>query len=85
MNLEREGEWDKDWMVFCYFFSFSFISFHQTSICISLYVYIYMHMSMYEYLYFDYIVFHVYIENEKKCSHKKRNIRKISELHRITA
>ena len=41
MNLEREGEWDKDWMVFCYFFPFSFISFHQTSICISLYVYIY--------------------------------------------
>ena len=34
-------------------------------------MYIYMHMSMYEYLYFDYIVFHVYIENEKKCSHKK--------------
>ena len=84
MNLEREGEWDKDWMVFCYFFLFH--SFHFIKqVFAYLYMYIYMHMSMYEYLYFDYIVFHVYIENEKKCSHKKRNIRKISELHRITA
>ena len=31
-----------------------------------------MQLSMYEYSYFDYIVFHVRIENENKCSHKKK-------------
>ena len=30
-----------------------------------------MYMSMHEYSYFDYIVFHVYIENGKKSSHTK--------------
>ena len=35
---------------------------------------------MYEYSYFDYIVFHVHIEKAQKSSHKKRNIRKISNL-----
>ena len=44
-----------------------------------------MYMSMYEYSYFDYLVFHVYIEKEKKVNTKKRNIRKISKLYRIIA
>ena len=44
-----------------------------------------VYVSMYEYSYFDYIMFHVHIENEKKSSYKKRNIRKISKLHRIIA
>ena len=30
-----------------------------------------MYMSMYEYSYFDYLVFHVYIEKEKKVNTKK--------------
>ena len=30
-----------------------------------------MYMSMYEYSYFDYLVFHVYIEKEKKVHTKK--------------
>ena len=34
-------------------------------------------MRMYEYSYFDFILFHVDIENEKKNSDKKRNIRKM--------
>ena len=42
-------------------------------------------MSMYEYSYFDYIVFHVHVEKAQKSSHKKRNIRKISNLYRIIA
>ena len=35
---------------------------------------------MYEYSYFDFILFHVDIENEKKNSDKKRNIRKMSNF-----
>ena len=77
MSLDRKGGWDKDWVVlwgFFLFYSFNFIKqvFH---IC--------MYMSMYEYSYFGYIVFHIHIEKEKKSSHKKRNIRKISKFHRI--
>ena len=65
MNLDRKGGWDKDWVVlwvFFLFYSFHFIKqvFH---IC--------MYMSMYEYSYFDYIVFHIHIEKEKKVHTKK--------------
>ena len=48
-----------------------------------MYLHICMYMSMYEYLYLDYIVFHVHIVKEKISSHKIRNFRKISKLHRI--
>ena len=45
MNLEGEGEWDKDWMVFCFFFlphSFHFIK--QVFACLYMYMYAYEHV-----------------------------------------
>ena len=80
LNLEKKGEWDKNWVVSWVFFLFI----HFISLNRYLHIFICMYMSMYEYSYFDYIAFHVHIEKEKS-SGKKRIIRKISKLHTIIA
>ena len=45
MNLERKGEWDKDWVVlwvFFLFYSFHFIK--QVFACLYMYMYVYEHV-----------------------------------------
>ena len=45
MNLEGEGEWDKDWMVFCFFFlSHLFHFIKQVFACLYMYMYAYEHV-----------------------------------------
>ena len=65
LNLEKKGEWDKNWVVSWVFFLFI----HFISLNRYLHIFICMYMSMYEYSYFDYIAFHVHIEKEKSYNY----------------
>ena len=56
MNIEKKGDWDKDWAVLCFFsffFSLHFIkqAFAYPYMC----MFVYPYMSLYEYYYIDYI------------------------------
>ena len=73
MNLDRKGEWNKDWPVLCFlFFSFLFILFHQICICISLYVYVYIWACMSINILI--ILYFMYISKKKKKIHTKKEM-----------
>ena len=45
MNLEKKGEWDKDWVVLWVFFLFYlFDSIKQVFACLYMYMYVYEHV-----------------------------------------